>query len=78
MLFEAAIAAANGLPHEAALASITRTAANIIGQSDVIGTLEPGKHGDVALFNGNPFEYVTNTCTVVIEGTVVKENGCSQ
>lgn len=76
VLFEAGIAAANGLPHEAALASITRTAAEIIGQSDVIGTLEPGKHGDVALYNGNPFEYVTNACTVVIEGEVVKEDGC--
>lgn len=78
VLFEAGIAAANGLPHEAALASITRTAADIIGQGDMIGTLEPGKHGDVVLYNGNPFEYVTNVCTVVIEGEVVKEDGCSQ
>lgn len=77
VLFEAGIAAANGLPHEAALASITRTAAEIIGQGDAVGTLEPGKHGDVVLFDGNPFEYVTNACTVVIEGEVVKENGCS-
>ncbi len=76
VLFEAGVAAANGLPHEAALASITRTAAEIIGHDDVIGTLEPGKHGDVVLFNGNPFEYVTNACTVVIEGEVVKEDGC--
>ena len=76
VLFEAGVAAANGLPHEAALASITRTAADIIGQSDVIGTLEPGKHGDVVLYNGNPFEYVTSACTVVIEGEVVKEDGC--
>ena len=76
VLFEAAVAAANGLPHEAALASITRTAAQIIGQDDTVGTLEAGKHGDVALFDGNPFEYVTNACTVVIEGEVVKEDGC--
>ena len=76
VLFEAAIAAANGLPRDAAFASITRTAAELIGQGDIIGTLESGKHGDVVLYNGDPFEYVTNACTVIIEGNVVKEDGC--
>jgi imidazolonepropionase-like amidohydrolase len=76
VLFEAAMAAAYGLDFEAALATITRDAATILGISDRVGTLERGKHGDVVLFDGDPFEYTSHVCTVVIEGRVVKE-GCT-
>lgn len=73
VLWEAAIAARHGLPFEAALASITRDAARIIGVLDRVGTIEPGKHGDLALFDGDPFEYTTHVTAVVIEGEVVSE-----
>jgi imidazolonepropionase-like amidohydrolase len=73
VLFEAGMAAANGLTREQALASITRDAARIIGQEKRIGSLEPGKDGDVALFDGDPFEYTTHVCAVVIQGDVVSE-----
>lgn len=75
VLFEAAIAAANGLTREQALATITSSAARIIGQEARIGSLEVGKDGDLALFDGDPFEYTTHVCAVVIEGAVVSE-GC--
>jgi len=74
VLFEAAIAAANGLSREAALATITSSAAEIIGQGQRLGSLEVGKDGDVVLFDGDPFEYTTHVCTVVIEGQVVSEH----
>lgn len=73
VLWEAAIAARHGLPFEAALASITRDAARIIGVGDRVGTLEVGKDGDLALFDGDPFEYTTHVTAVVIEGVVVSE-----
>jgi imidazolonepropionase-like amidohydrolase len=73
VLWEAAIAAANGLPMEDALRTITIDAARIIGQERRVGSLERGKDGDVVIFDGDPFEYTSHVCIVVIEGQVVSE-----
>lgn len=72
-LFEAAIASANGLTTEQALATITSDAATILGVADRIGSLRPGLDGDVAIFDGDPFEYATHCTAVVIDGRVVSE-----
>ena len=74
ILFEAAIAAANGLSFEDALASITIDAARILGVDNRIGSLEPGKDADVALYDGDPFEYTTHCTGVIIDGELVSEN----
>ena len=71
VLFEAAITAANGLSFEGALATITRDAARLLGIDDCVGTLEPGKDGDVALYDGDPFEYTTHCTGTVISGEIV-------
>ena len=73
VLFEAAVAAAHGLPRDRALRSITLGAAELLGIADRVGSLEVGKHGDVALFDGDPFEYTTHCVGTVIEGDVVSE-----
>lgn len=73
VLFEAAVAAAHGLGFEGALAAVTRDAARILGIADRVGTLEPGKDGDLALFDGDPFEYTSHCVATVIEGVVVHE-----
>ncbi|MFM9058861.1 MAG: amidohydrolase family protein [Planctomycetaceae bacterium] len=73
-LFEAAVAAAHGLSTEEALATITIDAARIIGVADRVGSLAPGKDGDVAVFDGDPFEYTTHCTAVVIDGNVVSES----
>ncbi len=73
VLWEAAMAAANGLSFEDALASITRDAAKIIGVADRVGTLEVGKDGDVACYDGDPFEWTTHCTGTVIQGRVVSE-----
>ena len=67
VLFEAAMAAAHGLGQDAALRAITIDAANLLGISDRVGSLEPGKDGDVACYDGDPFEFTTH-CTAVIIG----------
>src|SRR5690606_14396058 len=59
VLFEAAMAAAYGLPFEQALATVTIDAARILGIADRVGSLEKGKDGDVAIFDGDPFEYTS-------------------
>jgi len=73
VLFEAAIAAANGLSFKEALATVTIDAARILGIDDRVGSLEVGKDGDVALFDGDPFEYTTHCIGTVIEGKVVSD-----
>jgi imidazolonepropionase-like amidohydrolase len=75
VLFEAAMAAAYGLTFEQALATITVDAARILGIDDRVGSLQPGHHGDLVLFDGDPFEYMSKVCAVIIEGDVVRE-GC--
>jgi hypothetical protein len=54
---EAALAVRAGLDEETALASITRTAAKIVGLGDSIGTLEPGKDADIGVFSAHPFDF---------------------
>ena len=73
VLYEAALAAANGLPRQAALASITRDAAQILDLESV-GTIAPGMAADLALFDGDPFEYTTHVCTVLSGGDVVSDD----
>lgn len=68
VLFEAAMAAANGLPFDAALRSITLGAAEILGLSDRIGSLQSGRDADIAMFDGDPFEYQTRCVGVLIGG----------
>jgi imidazolonepropionase-like amidohydrolase len=59
------------LPWNDALASITIDAARVIGLDQRIGSLEVGKDGDVALFDGDPLEYSTHAVGVVIDGAPV-------
>ena len=73
VLFEAAVAAAYGLPFERALGSVTIDAARLLGIADRVGSLEVGKDGDLALYDGDPFEYTSHCTGVVIEGEVVAE-----
>jgi imidazolonepropionase-like amidohydrolase len=73
ILFEAAMAAANGLTPEQAIASITIDAARLLGLDGRIGSLAAGKDGDVAMFDGDPLEYTTHCTGTVIGGKVVFE-----
>ncbi len=74
VLFEAAQAAANGLGMEGALRAVTIGAARILGIDRRVGSLEPGKDADVALYDGDPFEYATHCTAVVIDGEIVSRD----
>jgi len=73
LLFEAAVAASNGLGFGPALELVTISPARILGIADRVGSLEAGKDGDVALFDGDPFETTSHCIGVVIEGVVVSD-----
>jgi imidazolonepropionase-like amidohydrolase len=72
VLFEAGVAAANGLGKENALKMLTIDAAKLLGIEDRVGSLEEGKDADIAMFDGDPLEYVTNITGVIINGEKVK------
>ena len=73
LLFEASVAVANGMKPEQALAALTIAPSKIIGQDKRIGSLEKGKDADMVLFDGDPFEYTSHVCTVLVDGKVVSE-----
>lgn len=72
VLFEAGVAAANGLGRETALKVLTLDAAKLLGIEDRVGSLEKGKDADVVLYDGDPLEYITHVTGVFIDGEKVK------
>ena len=70
VLLEAGVAAANGLSFTDALASITSDAARLLGIAERVGTLEKGKDADIALYDGDPFEYTTHCVGVIVSGVI--------
>jgi imidazolonepropionase-like amidohydrolase len=70
LLFEAAIAATNGLGMEPALRAITISPAKILGIDDRVGSLSKGKDADAVVFDGDPFEYTSHVQQVLIQGAV--------
>lgn len=74
VLFEAAVAVANGLDRIAALEKLTIDAARLLGISDRVGSLERGKDADVVLFDGDPFEYTTHVTLVIVDGAPTEKN----
>ena len=70
VLLEAAVAAGNGLGFDAALACVTLDAAKLLGIADRVGSLEKGKDADLALYDGDPFEYTSHCTGTVINGQV--------
>ena len=73
VLFEAAMAAANGLSRADALALITIDAAKLLGLDGRIGSLAVGKDADVAMYDGDPFEWTSHCTGTIINGNVVSE-----
>lgn len=71
ILFEAGMNSTYGLGFENALRAITIEAARILKVDDRIGSIEVGKDADLALFDGNPFEYTSHVQKVLVNGRVV-------
>ncbi|PNT91237.1 amidohydrolase [Clostridium thermosuccinogenes] len=67
----AALASREGMDEEEALKAITINAAKITGIADRVGSLEPGKDADIAIFDGHPFELRTHVVTTIINGKIV-------
>jgi imidazolonepropionase-like amidohydrolase len=70
--FEAGVAVAFGLPWDAGLRAVTLGAAELLGVSDRIGSLQPGRDANVVVWSGDPFEPMTRAEVVLVRGTDVK------
>jgi imidazolonepropionase-like amidohydrolase len=66
--YYAGLAAANGLPKDAALAAITKNPAEIWGLADKYGTLAQGKDADVVIWDNDPLEAGAAPTHVFIKG----------
>ena len=71
VLFEAAQTVAYGMTFKDALATITIDAAKVIGLDNRIGSIKVGKDADLAMYDGDPFEYTTHCVGTMINGKVV-------
>lgn len=78
-LRELALLVEHGLSPEKALLAGTRDAAELLGQAERIGTLEPGKHADLVVCQGDPLTDISllgdpdNVVLVVQGGRTVKD-----
>ena len=61
-----------GLPELEGFRTITSNAAEILGLQDRVGSLEPGKDGDVAIFSGNPIRDLWSRCTATVVDGVIR------
>lgn len=69
--YHAAWAAAYGLDREEALRAVTVYPAMILGVSERMGSLTPGKDADLIVTTGDPLEVVTDVVAVFIRGRAV-------
>ncbi|MHB0886086.1 MAG: amidohydrolase family protein [Bacillota bacterium] len=71
LLVQAAVAVREGMSEEDAVRAITINPAEILGVADRVGSIEPGKDADLAVYDGHPFDTLTNTERVYVNGRVV-------
>lgn len=69
--WQAAISVAWGLPREQALRALTIDAAEILGVSGEVGSLEPGKVANLLVARGDPLEARTEITHVIVNGREV-------
>lgn len=70
----AGLAAAEGLPMEEAWKAITINPAEALGIADRVGSLEPGKDGDVVIWTANPLTTIGGKAyTTIVDGKIVHQ-----
>jgi imidazolonepropionase-like amidohydrolase len=67
----AVLAVKEGMAEEDALRAITINAAEIIGLDHRLGSIEVGKDGDLVIYNGHPFNYLSRVEKVFVNGRLV-------
>lgn len=72
---QVALAVQEGLPVDAALATLTIQPAVLFGLDERIGTLAEGKDADLVFLSGTPFSWTTRVTRVMVEGEFRFQSG---
>ena len=70
---EAGNAVAYGMTWDDALRAVTLAPAEFFGASDRVGSLRPGREGNVVVWSGDPFEFTTRAEHVFVRGREYNE-----
>ena len=71
---QATMAIRHGLSRKAALNATTATPAALLGVSDRVGSIAPGKDADLVIWSGEPFDSGSAILKVLVDGHVVHES----
>ena len=71
LVHQAALSVKHGLDRETALRALTINPARIIGVDDRLGSLEPGKDGDVVIWSGDPLDVLSRVEHALIDGAEI-------
>ncbi len=71
----AALSVRAGMDEMEALKAITIYPAEILGVEDRVGSIEPGKDADLAIFNGEPLDIKSEVEMVFVDGRKVTKHG---
>lgn len=65
-----------GVESQEVLKMMTMNPAKILGIDDILGTIEVGKHADIAIYSSNPIEYYdARVIHTIIDGKVIYSRG---
>jgi len=67
----AGVAVSNGLPYAEALKAVTVNPIAIWRKGEAAGLIAPGQAADLVVWDGDPFEPLTNATAVIVEGKPV-------
>src|SRR5438874_7607086 len=70
---EAGNAVSYGMTWDDALRAVTLAPAEFFGAADRIGSLQPGREGNLVVWSGDPFEFTTRAEHVFVRGREYKE-----
>lgn len=71
LIYQVILAVKEGLDRTTALESVTINPARILGLDDRVGSIEPGKDADLALWSGDPLDIYSRVETVWVDGRQV-------
>lgn len=69
--FEAAMAVAYGLPEQAAIRSVTLSAAEVLGIEERVGSLTKGKLANLVISDGSPLQQTSHIKAVCVGGRIM-------
>jgi imidazolonepropionase-like amidohydrolase len=71
LVHQASLAVKYGLDRDTALRALTINPARIAGIDDRLGSLEPGKDGDLVIWSGDPLDVLSRVERALIDGSEV-------